>query len=362
MSQDTANYTLSAAELPAIRTFITFQGTFNYNRITALTSSDVGDYFGWLGNLSSNYGSVQNTQWKGSYDQVFNTLTSTDDFPKMYLVWQYLSWVGSNQISPPPSDVESQDTWVSYWYAFRHSYWWETSWTGTDEHALWMPGLSIPGSPPTWQSHIQNIANQWGDTPDGNLIDVCTQMNGNQACYSFEQTVLNGWKSFSAIASQTTSIWQSQHNVVTSLLTPVSVTADTYFFLLHLLIALATGSSSDQQLAQKIVNAEASSHEYPNDTFINQLVYLSLLYLADPLGAYGWNNAQLQSALQDLENVILVTDPASTAIKTSLVQHGKVLNSDASYPMQDPYTSIGFNQRKTDTLFALDQARQSLHS
>jgi hypothetical protein len=30
--------------------------------------------------------------------------------------------------------------------------------------------------------------------------------------------------------------------------------------------------------------------------------------------------------------------------------------------MQDPYTSIGFSQRVTDTLFALDKARAALNS
>jgi hypothetical protein len=127
------------------------------------------------------------------------------------------------------------------------------------------------------------------------------------------------------------------------------------------LIALATGDTPCQSLALQIVNAATDSPEYPNDIFINQLVYLTLLYLADPMGSYGWNNAQLQSILRDVQSVILANDPASAAIKSSLTQHGKVLNSDASYPMTDPYNpNIGFNQRKTDTLFALEKARAAL--
>ena len=92
-------------------------------------------------------------------------------------------------------------------------------------------------------------------------------------------------------------------------------------------------------------------------------MYLTLIHLADPLGAFGWNNQQLQSALKDLEGAAPGQDPVSVAIRTSLVAHGKVLNTDSAYPMQDPYCpSVGFNQRKTDTLFALDKARAALRS
>ena len=68
------------------------------------------------------------------------------------------------------------------------------------------------------------------------------------------------------------------------------------------------------------------------------------------------------AALNGLEGVIPSADPASTAIKASLVQHGKVLNADAAYPMQDPYSpSVGFSQHVTDTLAALDKARAALN-
>jgi len=93
--------TLSQSELPGVRGFIKFQGTFNYNKITTATTSDIANYFGGLGELSASYNGVTNTQWKGWCDQLFTSLTSTDDFPKMYLVLQYASSVNSNKIFPP---------------------------------------------------------------------------------------------------------------------------------------------------------------------------------------------------------------------------------------------------------------------
>lgn len=160
-----------------------------------------------------------------------------------------------------------------------------------------------------------------------------------------------------------TGLWQDQSGVLTDLLAPPVLTADTYFFLLHLLLALATSTSKDRQRVQQLLNATVTSSEYPNDTFINQLVYLVLMHLADPAGPFGWTNEQLLEELDLLGGVVTGTDPGAQAIQASLSSHRRVVQSDASYPMQDPYCpSIGFTVRKTDTLRALDATRQATKS
>ena len=220
-------------------------------------------------------------------------------------------------------------------------------------------------SPPQWVAAVNAVFTAWGDSPAANLIDKGI---GGQGTYdrvlTFEaKLVSSDWTDFDKVKKNTAGAWTSQKQLTSSLLQAATLTADSYFFFLHLLIALATGDAASQSLAQQIVSASASSVEYPNDTFINQLVYLTLQYLADPMGSYGWGNAQLQSFLKDLESVSLGNDPGSTALKTRLTQHGKVLKSDASYPMTDPYnTTKGFNQRKTDTLAALDKARAAVNT
>jgi len=150
---------------------------------------------------------------------------------------------------------------------------------------------------------------------------------------------------------------------VRALLQPESLSADTYFFLLHVLIALLTGNNDSTSLVQHLINATATSPEYPNAIFINQLTYLVLMHLGDPLGPYGWNNAQLQTAVSDLSGVVANTGPAAQTIQTSLARQAKILYSAASYPLVDPYNpGIGFNQRMADTRSALDRARTSLHT
>jgi len=160
-----------------------------------------------------------------------------------------------------------------------------------------------------------------------------------------------------------TAIWAQQSAEINALLQPATLNGDAYFFLLHLLAAVVTSTPSDQRLAQQIVDAVASSPEYPNDTFINQLVYLTLMYLADPSGNFAWTNAQLLAQMDLMAGAVTGPDPASQAIHTSLAQHKRVLQTDASYPMQDPYSpAIGITTRKADTLAALDRARKTVNA
>lgn len=158
-------------------------------------------------------------------------------------------------------------------------------------------------------------------------------------------------------------LWQQQLDAVRALLKPDTVTGDGYFFLLHLLIGLTAGGPASLQLAQQVTSAAAGSTEYPNDTFVNQLVYLTLLLLADPMGNFAWPTAQLEAELTKLVGLVSGTDPASVALQTSLSRHLRVLQVDTAYPLQDPYCpSIGFPQRQSDTLFALDRARATLRT
>ena len=85
------------------------------------------------------------------------------------------------------------------------------------------------------------------------------------------------------------------------------------------------------------------------------------MYFADPLGGYAYTNLQIQGVLADIDTIIVGTDTASLAIKRSLSNQMRILRSDASYPMQDPYNpGIGFSTRLSDTLAGLDMARAAL--
>lgn len=364
----TSDYTLVASELPSVRAWINFQNTFGVGR-KQITTADAGNYLGGLAGLTNAYPGVQNPKLKGWIEQLFSFMTTTDEAAKMYLVWQYLTFAVNNTIQAPDQDAYGQDgsvdPWVSYWNVFAISrHWgWSTPWWGSDKHCWWVTSLNMPGAPPAWSSKVAGILSQWGANPPSDLINVGTTFDSQNAVINFEMPVLQNWTNFPNIVASTAPVWQAQSDTVTALLKEPSLHAESYLFLLHLLIALGTSNTKDQQLAQKIVSAPVNSMEYPNDTLSNQIVYLTLMFFADPLGDYGYNNSQLQGLLSDLSGVVVSTDPASQAIKQSLANQLKILRSDASYPMQDPYNpNVGFNTRLSDTLAALDSARSSLAS
>jgi hypothetical protein len=197
-----------------------------------------------------------------------------------------------------------------------------------------------------------------GNTP-AHVIPRCTFDNYATA----HSAVLDpqSWTDVEQVKTGVSPIWQSQSALMTQCLGAPQLSSDTYFFVLHLLIALASGDAACQAMAAKLVSAPCASIEYPNDVFGNQLVYLVLMYLAEPAGSYVWSNSQLQQVLTDLGSVVTGSDSASLAIQASLDQHQKLLVVDSAYPLQDPYVpAIGFNQRVTDTLYALDQARSTV--
>lgn len=357
---------LVASELPAIRSFLTFQGRYPTSAITSITTAAIPDYLGNLAMLSSSYPAVVNPTWQGWYTQLFALLSSTTDLAQIQQLQQFSDWTAGSPCVTCQSqypDCVSWDTWVSYWNAFRHGYRWSTNEWGTDAHYYAQPGQSAPGAPPAWTSAVQGVITSWGDAPPATSVNVGTDIGNNQTVVTAAQTTLQDWSAFTSIVGQTTAIGTSQHTLLTTLLPVPTLAAADYFLLLHLLIALGGGDAATQQLAQRVVSAPAGSVEYPNDILVNQLVYLSLLYLADPAGSYGWDNATMQSWIQVTSAAIVGSDPVSVAITGSLAAHAKVLHSDSAYPMQDPYApSIGFSQRCSDTLFALDKARAGLGS
>jgi hypothetical protein len=347
-----SGYTLVATELPAIRQLLLAQAAIGPTAPQSIAT--VLALMDQLGSLSSAYPNVQNGQFQGWLGQLYSLAAATptvydQSFAALYIVYQYHRY-------------------------FVHGVWFDalSPWDDFKQHFF-----SPAPQPPSWHQTLAGLLASWGESPPGSILAPGLTWNGQQGdgsnwpqvrqawneAATLEATVLSAasWTDFARVLAAIQPVWQAQSATMSSLLQAPSLKADAYFFLLHLLIALGTSTPSDQQLAEQIVNAPTSSPENPNDVFVNQLLYAALMYLADPFGAFDWDNAQLQQLLTDLSNTIVSTDGASTMLKQSLGQHLKVLIADASYPMQDPYNpGIGFTTRQTDTLYALDTARASI--
>jgi hypothetical protein len=331
------NYTLVAGELAAAQQLLSIQAAMGAGA-PPVTPSTMAAVIQQLSSLSAAYPNLKNSVFRGFVDQLYQSLITvptvySQPFPALYIAYWY------RNDSPYKVDLENP---------------WQTFCSGDSMFSAW----SRPQYPAFWQSEINGLITGWGQSPPSNII----QTTGNRAIWAFEDAVLGAqWTDIAAITPGTAKVWAAQVSSANDILQPASLAADAYFFLLHLLIGLVTGDTSTAALAQRIVTALTNSTEYPNDKFINQLIYSSLMYLSDPAGAYGWDNQQLQSYVASLESLLTSGNPAAAAIKASLVSHGRILYSDASYPMVDPYNpATGFTQRQTDTLYALDQIRAIL--
>lgn len=375
MDQAALNYTLAAAELGAVRALLTLQKVIGQDVVPSPRYDIVERLAASLDSVSVSYTSLANTTVKGWVDQLFTSLIATNTcygrgFAELFVALRYGNYVhsigdlsrygpgGWNDIIQPSDGYNYYTCFSTGLNADRYLGPWRNWGTGSQKD--WSP--PYPQAPPQWVTAVNAVFTAWGTNPPATLID-----KGNGAGYdtrvpAFEARVVSsGWTDFNKVQTNTVGVWKAQAQTATTMLAAEKLTADAYFFLLHLLVALAVGDTASQALAQRVTAAIASSLEYPNDTFLNQLVYLALMYLADPLGAFGWDNQQLQAFVSALAGAVLGQDPVSTAIKMSLETHGKLLHSASSYPMLDPYApSVAFTQRKTDTLFALDKARQAL--
>ena len=377
------DYTLSEADANTFCTLLRAQTALGPAQ-TSPGQAQFWAFFAALDVLAYPYGPITNTQLKGWTDKPFAALLQTTqtcygtDAAGLYVLYSYaqFSVCCSGEYNRPsgrcgrlgyPNDYRQRGGMEPTWDMAKGlpmSAPWD--WFATAV-GLWKP----PGARPDLFKALNADVNNFNDAlkAAGHSTPTIALVKGwNGTCpdwasvVRFEQSLFDpkNWTDSQSLVKNLagTGLWQEQSQAFTSLLKLTSLNSDAYFFLLHLLIALGTSTSGDQQAAQKLVSAIASSPEYPNDTFINQLVYLVLMYLADPMGNFAWTNAELQAEMSLLEGLVVNQDPASQAIRTSLAQHQRVRALTLSYPMQDPYApGVGFTQRVSDTLFALDKAR-----
>ncbi|MGN6814012.1 MAG: hypothetical protein ACTHMP_24350 [Thermomicrobiales bacterium] len=387
MASDSATYTLTGADSSAFCSLVQAQSALGPARPTP-GQADFWAFFAAINALAyDRYRHITNALLQGWADKLYAAMLQTQtnykiDAAGMYVLYAYAQFAAScfDPNNPYPNDSCGQQGFPTDWQQ-RGGQWptyddskglpeaspWD--WFATAV-GLWKP----PGSPASFFNALNQDVNVLNDAlkaagQNTSTVALFVGWHGTSpdvaSVQQFEQSRFDpaNWTNSGTFVQNLagTNLWTAQSQTATALLQPSTLPADAYFFLLHLLLALPTSTAKDQQLAQQIVSASASSQEYPNDTFINQLVYLALMYLADPLGNFAWTNAQLIAETTLLSGAITCPDPASQAIRDSLARHQRVLQTDASYPLQDPYSpAIGFTQRQTDTLFALDKARQTL--
>jgi hypothetical protein len=116
-----------------------------------------------------------------------------------------------------------------------------------------------------------------------------------------------------------------------------------YFYLLHLLIGLSSGNNKMADYVARLTKARTSTEAYPEETFINQLTYLVLMYLGDPNEPgekYCLNNDSMRAMFNELKSVIHAVKPGANAVQQSIKKQLRQMDVLSFYPMLDQECTV----------------------
>jgi hypothetical protein len=262
---DTA-YTLAPSEYAAMQSLLAFQGKWGVGPKT-LTVADVPGYLNALANLAQfSYPAIVNATIKGWLDAFYNSVVTSptsaypgQTFAAMYIVAAYQSFVQANPNAGSPPGPHFPTSFCQVFF-FGQS--------PTDAPGVaWgqVPAMWRPTAPSIWQSTTNATIGNWvpNSFPTTLIMDgdaAGDYLPGPAIVVESIQRVLNGWSDFPNVAQTSYGLWNSQVALVNAFITQQNaLDADTYLFLLHVLIGMASGNIHAQGLANQVVAATASS-------------------------------------------------------------------------------------------------------
>ena len=229
-----------------------------------------------------------------------------------------------------------------------------------------------PPSPPDWKASVEGFLHSLPSSPRPPTTIIWYPAGSNEAT-TYRQQIIQyeydlfdpaKWTDAAQVKQSAAALWKAQSGDLGTLTKTTPLSDQMCLYLLFLLTGLCTSPDpQDISKVYQIANLDTDSPEYPNDTLADQLVYYALMEWVDPRGDYQWTHDQLDAEMELLVASVPNNDPASSLMHKTFEQQAAVLKSSPSYPMIDPYNpSIGFPQRKTDTLAAINKAWATLQS
>ena len=313
---------------------------------------------------------------------LYRDLTDFSGADRMTIICQYYDFCKKTKFAPIPPNAEGNSgegwPWQDYWKAFLSGFSYrykDPSFKDgkVNRGVVYDKGIFIPiienvfingvAYKDELREKMLSILQANGVLkPPMTEINVGTNMFDGEAPAVLAKPVLDAWWGTNSASTRLIENFaNAQRDKVKELLLLNKMSEDIYFYLLHLLIGLGTTGKNDQTMAQHIVSTTASSDEYPNDIFINQLLYMALLRMADPNGTYKYDRDHIFDMLRRTRDCIHSKDEASSAIKTTVEQQMAIINADTSYPWTDPYNpTVDLNTRLANALTALDEARKNM--
>jgi len=367
MIQGDKDHTLAPEELNDLRYWLFL--LYNIGVEMSSKPDPWARYFDAVIHIADQIPRFKNESVKLMSNKLFDDLDKVNDSGKMAIIYEYYDFCNRVHIGAPPDNAYAiwgrPWPWKDHWCTFLHGFAFEYCYDRDADqyHQVCYDGaVVIPNDVPL-KAKMESVFTSWGDNPPAADINVGTIIDKGEIPTTAAKALLDAWWGNNNTSTVVlTELIAAQRLKLSDLMkSSTPLPTGIYFYILHLLIGFCTLTTQDQTKAQTIVSTITSSDGYPNDIFINQLLYLSLMYMADPRGTYKWNRDQIMSMLNDTIGCIRNTCDASKAIIAAIRTQLDIMNADASYPMSDPYNpSAGFNTRVADTLAALDDARKSM--
>lgn len=349
MATGSTDFTLSSAGLTAYLNLVGIQGDLGATTLTKAGLSDFAQRLYWC---SFNYATIDNARLAQQVELLYQGLaaTPTNWGPTVPALLVGYLWGLFQQ-----NDAE----WRLYYDETGSGITWQ------NRCGYGPICCTAPSSPPDWQKAVQEalLTAPASSYPPSTIIwfpansDEAYDHRSDIVAYEFGLFDPARWTDAHLVAQHTTALWAAQSADLTALAQTTPLTDQMCLWLLFALTGLCTSpNAADLARVNTIATLDTNSTENPNDTFIDQLVYFALMAWVDPKGSYQWTHDQLAASLAVLA-AVPNEDPGSVVLRKTLTQQAAVLASSPSYPMLDPYNpAIGFPQRKTDTLAALNQA------
>ena len=351
----TTDYNINPEELGALRQLLSFQSQYGSKKIADI---DYGAYLNDVEQLARVSEQLKNAIVQTWINSFYTGITGITDFDKMFVVFSYWRFCGADPEPNESYEKHYSQEWTGMWFCFTRS--WRYRDTGDFDN--WVGGCypNIP-APAVWKTKNDALRNTWFDNPPADFIDKgigTLAMNLFERCRGFEQRLLDGWwKKIGQAVESNKGMWTKQMELFTSMKSPNTTTAYTasdYFFLFHLLIALPTEGKSSVRL-ENFIKQSNSSMDYDNETFINHLIFLVMLFLSNPNGAYKYNNGQLMDFLKISQNLIRTSTKLDEALKLGLNENLTRSTVDNHYP----YATDNYAERVSSTLGVLNAMKLS---
>lgn len=347
-----AGYALEPSELSAFRNLLLFQNTDISTRILTTNENDVFHFLIWIDRLSGCYKGAISAKHKAYYDELFSRLCEEDDLAILHQVFNYSMFVSNVGFVSKKSWPNSEDNWHGYWHAYRHG----MSIARFSYFSI-HPGVVIPTAPQNWKKKIEDLLTAWGDNPPGKYILGDTNTREPYRVEYGRQDVIKECVHFPTVTKRIVSLWELQWGDLQALQAFDNLDNGGYFYLLHLLIGLSSGNDKKMpDYVARLAGTRTSTEAYPEETFINQLTYLVLMYIGDPNEPgekYCLNNANMRAMFQELKSVIHAVNPGANAVQQSIRKQLHQMDVLSFYPIVDQECSLPLAERKAMTRNAL---------